>query len=76
MSVQLFRYDLNALLSSDGRHRPDDATIRQRSSIKTTPLQACLAVVISRTVDTGGIRPIRRFCRKSGALLNINANTF
>ena len=50
MPIQLYRYYLNSLLSIDGQHRPDDVTIEHYYLAKATPLQACLAIVASRTV--------------------------
>ena len=49
MPIQLYRYYLNSLLSIDGQSRPDDVTIQQYYVAKATPLQACLAIVASRT---------------------------
>lgn len=49
MSIQLFSYHLNSLLSVDGRRRPDNATIQHYFLSKATPLQACLTIVEART---------------------------
>lgn len=51
MPIQLYRYYLNSLLSIDGQRRPDDVTIQHYYLAKATPLQACLAIVASRTVQ-------------------------
>lgn len=54
MPIQLYRYYLNSLLSIDGQPRPDDATIQHYYLAKATPLQACLAIVASRTGQNPG----------------------